>query len=108
MPTPEQCQELIDNTTSEWTTQDGVNGRLFTSKKDTSKKDTSKSIFIPAAGYAQDGSVRFSGDGGSVWSSVLSAGSVGIGQNLSFSSYGVLLGNDRYRYYGFSVRGVLG
>ena len=33
IPTPEQCQELIDNTTSEWTTQNGINGRLFTSKK---------------------------------------------------------------------------
>ena len=41
MPTPNQFQELLDNTTSTLTTQDGINGRLFTSKK-----DTSKSIFI--------------------------------------------------------------
>ena len=31
MPTPTQINELISNTTNTWTTQDGVNGRLFTS-----------------------------------------------------------------------------
>lgn len=104
IPTPKQCQELIDNTTSEWTTQDGVNGRLFTSKK-----DSSKSIFIPAAGGAWDGSLNVSGVVGSVWSSVLSAGGVDYGQYLGFFSDGALL--DSYgsgRYYGFSVRGVIG
>ena len=28
MPTPQQIQELLNNTTTAWTTQDGVNGRL--------------------------------------------------------------------------------
>ena len=101
MPTPEQCQELIDNTTSEWTTQDGVNGRLFTSKKN------GKSIFIPAAGVAWDGSVRIRGDDGSVWSSMLSTGNVRYGQSLDFDSdYVGLDGNDRNG--GLSVRGVIG
>ena len=50
MPTPTQCQELLDNTTTTWTTLDDVSGRIFTSKI-----DTSKSIFIPAAGYAWEG-----------------------------------------------------
>ena len=50
IPSPEQIQELIDNTTNKWKTQDNINGRLFTSKK-----DDSKSIFVPAAGCAQDG-----------------------------------------------------
>ena len=59
MPSPTQIQELLDNTTTAWTTQDGVNGRLFTSTK-----DNSKSIFIPAAGSAWDGSVQNSGDVG--------------------------------------------
>lgn len=103
MPTPEQIQELINtaNTTSTWTTQYGVKGRLFTSKKN------DKSIFIPAAGYAWGGSFRSSGDGGSVWSSVLSAGNVSYGQGLSFSSGGAYLSYGS-RCYGFSVRGVLG
>ena len=101
MPTPEQCQELIDNTTSEWTTQYGVNGRLFTSKKN------GKSIFIPAAGNAWDGSVHFRGSVGNVWSSMLSSSNVDNGQYLGFGSGNACL-NDGNRIVGFSVRGVLG
>ena len=103
MPTPEQFKELINETDNTWTTQDGINGRLFTSKT-----DTSKSIFIPAAGYAWNGSLYDVGDSGSVWSSMLSAYDVSSGQYLSFDSGDVYLYNYGYRYYGFSVRGVLG
>ena len=104
MPTPDQIRELINtaNTTNTWTTQDGVNGRLFTSKS-----DHSKSIFFPAAGDAWDGSVQDSGDDGVVWSSMLNAGDVRYGQDLAFSSGGVNLG-DSGRCDGLSVRGVLG
>ena len=101
MPTPTQIQELIDNTTNTWATQDGVNGRLFISK------NNGKSIFIPAAGYAWDGSVHYSGDNGGVWSSMLDAGYVRGGQYLSFSSGDVNLSYGS-RYGGLSVRGVLG
>lgn len=102
MPTPTQIQELLGNTTKTWTTQDGVNGMLFTSKT-----DTSKSIFIPAAGSAWDGSLDRSGVNGLVWSSMLSTGSVRDGQGFVFASgYAVL--SDGSRIGGFSVRGVLG
>ena len=37
MPTPQQISELLNNTTNTWTSQNGVNGRLFKSKKDDSK-----------------------------------------------------------------------
>ena len=102
MPTPTQIQELINNTTNTWTTQDRVNGILFTSKS-----DPSKSIFIPAAGGAWDGSVRSSGDFGGVWSSVLSTVGVDYGQYLYFYSGDVYL-NGSDRYGGLSVRGVVG
>ena len=104
MPSPTQIQELINTayTTNEWTTQDGVNGRLFTSKT-----DGSKSIFIPAAGYALDGSVQDSGIEADVWSSVLSAGSADDGQGPNFGSGSADLYNA-YRWCGFSVRGVIG
>ena len=102
MPTPTQIQELIDNTTTSWTTQDGVNGRLFTSKK-----DGSKSIFIPAAGDAWNGSLGDSGGYGYVWSSMLSADDVYYGQSLYFRSDGAGL-IDGSRRGGFSVRGVIG
>ena len=101
IPSPTQIQELIDNTTSDWATQDGVNGRLFTSKKN------GKSIFIPAAGGAWDGSLYNSGGYGYVWSSVLSAGYVDVGQYLNFVSDDACL-NGYNRYGGFSVRGVIG
>ena len=102
MPTPIQISELLNNTTNTWTTQDGVNGRLFTSKK-----DGTKSIFIPAAGNAWFGSVQNSGDYGYVWSSMLDTDDVIGGQLLDFySGYVNLYYYDRY--YGFSVRGVIG
>ena len=99
IPSPEQIRELINNTTSEWITMDGVNGRRFTSKN-------GKSIFIPAAGFAWGGSLYGRGDSGFVWSSMLSTGSVYSGQNLNFDSGDVYLyGYDRNN--GFSVRSVI-
>ena len=102
MPSPDQIRELIDNTTSEWTSLDGVNGRLFTSKK-----DGSESIFIPAAGGAWDGSVQGSGGRGDFWSSMLYTVDVYGGQSLGFGSGGVRLYDDA-RSDGLSVRGVIG
>ena len=100
IPTPTQLQELFDNTTSEWITMDGVNGRRFTSKN-------GKSIFIPATGYAWGGSIYGSGDSGFVWSSALSASNVNNGQSLGFDSGDVYL-YGYGRNNGFSVRGVIG
>ena len=103
MPTPAQISELINtaNTTSTWTTQDGVNGRLFTSKK-----DGTKSIFVPAGGCACVGSVLGSGAGADVWSSMLGTGDVSDGQGLYFTSDGIGLGSGG-RCCGCSVRGVI-
>ena len=105
MPTPDQINELINtaNTTSTWTTQDGVNGILFTSKS-----NPSKSIFFPAAGDAWGGSVQGSGGGDLVWSSVLDVDRANYGQSLYFCSGYVGLGSYYSRCYGLSVRGVIG
>ena len=102
MPTPQQISELLNNTTNTWTSQNGVNGRLFKSKK-----DDSKSIFVPAAGVAWDGSLYVGGDGGGVWSSMLSTGNVNGGQGLGFYSGNAGLDVSN-RSNGFFVRGVLG
>lgn len=101
MPTPTQIRELINETDNTWTTQDGVDGRLFTSKKN------GKSIFIPAAGNAWDGSVRYSGVDGYVWSSMLDVTYVDSGQSLLFYSGYVNLFSDE-RYNGLPVRGIIG
>lgn len=103
MPEPYQIKELIDNTISEWTKQDGINGRLFTSKK-----DSSKSIFIPAAGSSWYGFVSNSGSYGNVWSSVLNTCSFRSGQNLYFHQESAFLSYSYFRCDGLSVRGVIG
>jgi hypothetical protein len=98
MPTLTQCQELVSGTNSEWTTIDGVAGRKFTNKT-----DSSKYIFIPAAGYFNNGSRRYEGSGGYVWSSSL----YGIFSALYlYFSYSYVTTLSSYRYYAFSVRGV--
>lgn len=102
MPTPEQIQELIDNTTSNWESLEGVKGMKFTSKK-----DSSKSIFIPAAGSALNGSISLDGYIGNIWSSMLDESFVRYGQSLYFNSGGADINDYRNRCVGFSVRGVI-
>ena len=102
IPTPEQVQELIDNTTNNWVTQDGVNGRLFTSK------NNGKSIFIPASGVAWNGSIHSSGNYGNIWSSMLNTLYADYGLRFCFHSGYAYLSFNASRYYGQSVRGVIG
>ena len=48
LPTSEQCKELMNETTSKWTSRYGVNGRVFTG-------GNGNSVFLPSAGrYVQD------------------------------------------------------
>ena len=98
MPTKEEWQELLDNTTITWTTQNGVNGRLFTAAN-------GNSLFLPAAGYLYDSSLHLSGDGGYYWSSSLDTGYPDDAWRLGFlsSHYGM---GDGSRLHGFTVRPV--
>ena len=43
MPTEDQWEELCQNTSNSWTTQNGINGRLFTASN-------GNTLFLPAAG----------------------------------------------------------
>ena len=63
-PTKEEWEELMNNTTAIWTTQNGENGRLFTSSN-------GNSLFLPAAGDRWDGSLYYDGIYGYYWSSSL-------------------------------------
>ena len=65
MPTKEEWEELYQNTTSTWTTQNGVNGRLFTAPN-------GNSLFLPAAGNRRYGDLEDVGYYGYYWSSSLS------------------------------------
>ena len=101
MPTYEQFEELINSsyTTTEWTTQNGVKGRLITSKKN------GNSLFLPTAGYRYDASLYYADSVGCYWSRTLSTSSPSGARGLRFdSSY---VGTYYvYRYFGRSVRPV--
>ena len=97
-PTKEEWQELINNTTAQWTTRNGVNGRLFTSSN-------GNSLFLPAAGLRWDSSLHDAGVYGNYWSSSLNTGGPsGAGYFYFVSDYQYV--NYSSRGYGRSVRAV--
>jgi hypothetical protein len=98
MPTVSEFQELYNNCISEWTTQNGVNGRRFTSRIN------GNSIFFPAAGVRSGVSLYDRGSYGFYWSS--SRSTAANGYYMFFSASGVSPALNRYRFYGFSVRAV--
>ena len=102
MPTKAEQDELRNNCTWTWTTQNGVYGYKVTSKK---SGYTNKSIFLPAAGCRLDSSLYNAGSGGYYWSSSLYTGSPNGAYYLNFYSSRVDWGSD-YRFYGHSVRPV--
>ena len=102
IPTNDQIFELFNNTTTTWIEEDGVEGMTFTSKK-----DDSKSIFIPAAGVADNDSMNNIGKIGYLWCSMLSDKYDTHGMSLSFFVNCVFL-SYYYRYLGMPVRGVIG
>ena len=99
MPTQEDWQELLDNTTSEWTTMNGVNGRRLTAAN-------GNSIFLPAAGFRRDDKLHYNGERGYYWSSSLDTDDQYIALYFRFHAGGQGLDDDRYRGYGMSVRAV--
>ena len=104
MPTEAEWEELINNCTWTWTTQNGVNGYKVTGKK---SAYTSKSIFLPAAGCRNSDYLYNVGTRGYYWSSSLNTGYPYYAYVLYFYPPGsVDTSNDR-RYGGLSVRPVL-
>lgn len=99
MPTKADLEELTANTTSVWETLNGVNGRRFTSKTN------GNSIFVPAAGNCDNGSVKHVGSNVYVWSSSLY-------ESLSRNAWYLLFNSDNagmstnYRCNGLTVRAV--
>ena len=87
-----------NNCTWDWTTQNGVNGYKVTGSN-------GNSIFLPAAGYMDEGTLLDAGAIGGYWSSSLytdnPCGAYGVG---FLSDYVVWDGH--YRYDGHSVRPV--
>ena len=98
MPTVGEFQELNNNCDSEWTDEDGVTGRRFTSRIN------GNSIFFPASGCRFGTGLNDRGSYGLYWSS--SFYSQAYGYRLHFDSTAVKPANGNYRFYGFSVRAV--
>ena len=85
MPTQTEMNELLDNCTHVWTTQNGVNGRLFTGPN-------GNSIFLPVAGNTSK-----------YWSSKLKTEASAYKLQLGPSNYYV---GTESRYKGLPVRAV--
>ena len=99
MPSIDQVKELLDNCTSEWTTENGVNGRRFTGSN-------GASIFLPAAGNRWDDNLTGAGSNGHYWSSSLTESYQGSADGMLFTGGFAQLG-DGSRYDGRSVRPVV-
>ena len=101
MPSYTQLKELInrDYTTTIWTTQNGVYGRLITSKSN------GKSIFLPATVFRYDSSLGYVGSEGHYWSRTLDWDDPSYALLLHFDSDFINATYDS-RYFGQSVRPV--
>ena len=98
LPTVGEFQELNSNCDSEWTDEDGVAGRRFTSRIN------GNSIFFPASGYYSGTTLSYRGSYGGYWSSsYLSATNA---YNLLFSSSNVNPALNNLRRLGFTARAV--
>ena len=98
IPTKAEWQELLDNTTAEWTTVNGVYGCKYTATN-------GNSLFLPAAGYRYGSELSYAGSLGYYWSASLY-------ESYPFSAWGMNFYSDYqnvsnyYRLYGQSVRTV--
>lgn len=97
MPTSDEMEELLNNCTWEWTTQNGVNGRKVTGPN-------GNFIFLPAAGYCYGTSLDYAGSVGYYWSAMPYGGSYDAYCLRFDSDYCGWYGNRCY--YGFAVRPV--
>lgn len=102
-PSQDQLNELASNTTNQWTTRNGVNGMLFTSKN-------GQTIFLPAAGFSsiREGVSELfcAGSRGYYWSKSLSTGYPDSAYHLCLDSYSCNGYNSRGRDLGLTVRPV--
>ena len=99
MPTKAEFEELYNNTTVTWTTQNGVNGQLFTASN-------GNSLFLPDARSHYNSSLSYPGSG-HYWSSSLCAYGPDYARYLRFDSGSYEVDDVSMRSDGMSVRPVL-
>ena len=98
MPTKAEWRELLNNTTVTLTTQNGVNGRLFTASN-------GNSLFLPASGCRYYGTLFYAGSYCYYWSSSLHTSQTDYAWYFYSDSdnYGTFV---EIRNYGQTVRAV--
>ena len=101
LPTKSEYDELVNNCTRQWTTQNGVKGMRFTSKKN------GNSVFFPAAGWRRGSSTYGVGENGRYWSSTPCESNTQRACYLYFGSGGSAGTGWYYRGGGRPVRPVL-
>ena len=101
LPTASEFEELIDNCDYQLTTQNGVEGMRFTSKRN------GNSIFLPAAGWRYGTSLDDAGGYGIYWSSTPYEGDTQFAYYLFFNLGGSAHTDWNYRYGGLPVRPVV-
>ena len=99
MPTYKQLDELRDQCTWKWTTRNGKDGYLVTSKKN------GNTLFLPTAGCRYGTSFDGVGTSGYYWSRSLFVSGPSSARGIDFNSGRVFYG-WYYRYFGLSVRPV--
>lgn len=99
MPTLEEWQELNNNCTSVWTTQYGVNGRLFIGSN-------GNTLFLPAAGWWSGNDLVFVGTDGEYWSSSLYVFYSDMAWYFDFNSAGSNTSHFNSRDWGRPIRAV--
>ena len=102
LPTKEDCQELYDNTDSEWVAD--YNGTGVAGRKFMKKSDHSVYVFSPASGRYNGTSLNYRGTSGFYWSS--SFYSATSAYYLYFNSPSVYPQDYDSRLTGFTVRPV--
>lgn len=102
MPTRAEQEELLNNCTWTWTTENGVNGYRVTSNM---SGYTGKYIFLPAAGHRYDDNLRETGSVGRYWTSSLRGNQPNSANSVYFDPDDVGVIGLR-RFYGLPVRPV--
>ena len=97
-PKKEEWKELLDNTNVTWTTENGVNGLLFSATN-------GNSLFLPAAGLCHGETFDNEGIEGNYWSSSLETSYPDAAWGLTFDSERQDINSTR-RYKGLPVRAV--
>ena len=99
-PSKAQWDDLLQNTTNQWTIRNGVAGRQFTSKRN------GQTLFLPAAGCRNYDGLEYIGERGIYWSSSLETGSPHSAWDFYFGSGNTYVVDGDNRFYGQSVRAV--